>query len=248
MKKILFIVNLLASVGAASAATVLTQDFSAVSEMPEGWESKQYNGNNTPQFSFSEEKGAYIAYPWKKNALQTSSGDLGISSADGRVYSISFSLYAAGENGGQFFLSSDSYSLILGTSYSSNNGQYVGSVSSAATTQFCTFQSGTGTNPTVIDAFNVSGTMPAQTVSKDYTITLKGGLLSMSVTDGTNTYSADYAVAADFDFNNIGFYADGGAGNFGIKNISVTDNVPEPSAASLSLLGLAALAFRRRRA
>lgn len=259
MKNIIAITSLLAAGTALAnaATTVLETDFTSVSEMPEGWTSGQWNGWNTPHFSFSEEKGAYIAQDWKQNSLETV-----VDIQSGNAYSISFSTYVSdgAENGLMFYLSSDSYSIVFGTSYNSNSYISIGYLNEAVDTRtsngdtgsFVSFQTNTGKNPTVLKSSADDFFETDIKKSLDYTVSIEGGALSISVSNGTSVWnSGQVSIAEDFSFDSIGFILDGGSNNVGVKNI-VISSVPEPSAfgllAGAGALALAAARRRRRKA
>lgn len=243
-----FLTALLISAGvleAQAATTVLTTDFTTATAMPEGWTSGQWNGDNTPHYSFSAEKGAYVHWPWKQNYLRYAL-DSSISSSSGDVYSITFHTYASVKDQQTcFFLSSGDYSIVIGNSYNSNDEVYVGSLDSDITS-FVSFQS--GDSRTVITPFEgSSGSVINVGTSLNYSLTLSAGQLTMEVSDGSSTYSHTYAVHPEFSFDAVGFINDGSGGTTGIKDLTITQ-VPEPATAALDLLGLAGLALRRRRA
>ncbi len=230
------LITLMALAGVASANTLLSLNFTTVSDVPEGWTTGQWNGDNTPHYTFGE-NGAVVNYPWKQNFIETS---LDITSMG--AYDITYTLYNNDENtGNMFYLSSDSYSIIIGNSYTSNSEVYVGTLDSAVGAGFVCFQTGTGTNPTVLansEGFNVSGNIT-------YTLTLNGGNLELSaVSTSGSSWTTSLTGLTDVTFNKVGFINDGSTGCVGVKNISI---VPEPATATLSLLALASLAARRRR-
>ena len=234
MKKTL--ITLLALAGVASADTLLSLDFTTATDVPAGWTTGQWNGSNTPHYTFGE-NGATVYHPWKQNYIETA---VDITSTS--TYDITYTLYNSVEDtGNMFYLSSDSYSIVIGNSYNSNSEVYVGTLDSAVGAGFVCFQTGTGTNPTVLansTGFNVSGDIT-------YSLTLNGSDLSISATSTSgSTWSTTVSGLTATDFNKVGFIADGAGGTVGVKNISI---VPEPATATLSLLALAGLAARRRR-
>lgn len=235
----------------ASGATILETDFTKVTSLPNGWVTGQWNGSNTPHYSFGA-NGALVAHPWKQNSIsyQLDSNNKITASSD-TVYSISFTTYATTKDvQNLFYLSSDNYSIVLGNSYNSNTEVYVGSLNSSVGDSFISFQTGTGTQPAIITGDNTWGTGNQVNVGTnlDYSITLTAGLLEITVKEGTSTYTNSFIVPKDFSFDKIGFINDGNTNTSGIQNISITmQNIPEPSVATLGLFGLAGMLLRRRR-
>lgn len=248
MKKTL--IALMSVAGMAMAdTTLLSMDFTSLTgstdnNTPAGWTAGQWNGNdNTPYYNFGE-NGAVVGQPWKQNYLTTT---MNIASLGD--YKISFTLYNNGEDtGNMFFLSSDTYSIVMGNSYNSNSEIYVGTLAEAVGRDFVCFQTGTKINPTVLDnssGLNVSGDIA-------YTLTMKDGNMTITIGEETApTWSTTITGLEDVTFTKIGFMNDGGPGNSGVKKITITTPdtpaVPEPATATLSLLALAGLAARRRR-
>ena len=248
MKKSL--IALLALAGMAMADTTLLDiDFTTLTgstdaNTPAGWTAGQWNGTgNTPYYNFGT-NGATVGQPWKQNYLTT---NLDIASQG--EYSISFTLYNSGEDtGNMFFLSSESYSIVMGNSYNSNSEIYVGTLTEAVGSDYVCFQTGTKINPTVLansDGLNVSGDIT-------YTLTMLGGDMTIAATlSNGGTWSTTITGMKDVTFNKIGFLNDGAPGTSGVKGITITapetPAVPEPTTATLSLLALAGLAARRRR-
>ena len=248
MKKTLVTLMCLAGV-AMGEQTLLTMDFTALTGntddgLPTGWTAGQWNGNNnTPYYTFGE-NGAVVGQPWKQNYLTTNQNI-----ASQGEYTISFTLYNPTENtGNMFFLSSETYSIVIGNSYDSNSEIYVGTLGEAVGKDFVCFQQNTKINPTVIDnstGLNVSGNI-------SYTLTLLNGNMTVNATVGDGTsWSTTITGLEDVTFNKLGFITDGSAGGPGVKGITITapetPAVPEPTTATLSLLALAGLAARRRR-
>lgn len=238
----------------AQASTILVNtDFRTVTELPTHWTAGAWRSSSAPHYQFDSANGATVNNSWKQTHLDYSSSDFSLSSANKAPYSISFSTYASDKDQQSlFYLSSENYSIVIGNSYNGNASYIgnhevaVGTLSKSIGDAFISFQTGTGTNPAVIGAHSESSIDVS--VPLDYTLTLSSGLLQMSVTDGTNTFSSDYTIASDFSFDKIGFIHDGNSGTTGVKNISIsTASIPEPSTTSLSLLALAGLMFRRRR-
>ena len=241
MKKTLAALMILAGV-AMGAEPLLTMNFTALTgntndNTPAGWTAGQWNGsNNFPYYSFGE-NGAVVAQPWKQNYLTTT---LNLDSQG--AYDITFTLYNSGEDtGNMFFLSSDTYSIVIGNSYNSNSDIYVGSLSEAVGRDYVCFQTNTKINPTVLansTDLNVSGTI-------SYTLTMNGGNMTVdaALSNGA-TWSTTITGLEDVTFNKLGFMTDGAVGTAGVMNITV---IPEPATATLSLLALAGLAARRRR-
>ncbi|MBR5888269.1 MAG: PEP-CTERM sorting domain-containing protein [Akkermansia sp.] len=248
MKKSL--IALLALAGMAMADTTLLDiDFTTLTgstndNTPAGWTAGQWNGTgNTPYYNFGT-NGATVGQPWKQNYLTT---NLDIASQG--EYSISFTLYNSGEDtGNMFFLSSESYSIVMGNSYNSNSEIYVGTLTEAVGSDYVCFQTGTKINPTVLansDGLNVSGDIT-------YTLTMLGGDMTIAATlSNGGTWSTTITGMEDVTFDKIGFMNDGAPGTSGVKGITITTPetpaVPEPTTATLSLLALAGLAARRRR-
>ena len=248
MKKTLVALMSLAGVAMADE-TLLTMDFTALTgstnaDLPAGWTAGQWNGNgNTPYYNFGN-TGAVVGQSWKQNFLTTET-DI----ASQGEYTISFTLYNSVEDtGNMFFLSSETYSVVIGNSYNSNSEIYVGTLTEAVGRDYVCFQENTKINPTVLDnstGLNVSGSI-------SYTLTMLGGNMTVSATvaDGT-TWSTTVNGMADVTFDKLGFMNDGAPGTAGVKGISITTPgtpaIPEPTTATLSLLALAGLAARRRR-
>ena len=262
MKKTIVTLMLLSGVAMADT-TLLDMDFTALTgnsndNLPAGWATGQWNGANTPHFNFGD-NGAVVNHPWKQNYLYT---EIELSSqADA---TITFTLYNQNtENtGNMFYLSSDTYSLVIGNSYNdyakNDDGSlkvpveqcnkpgeiYVGYLDKAvgADSDFVNFQVGTKTNPTVISGstdFDASGTI-------EYTLTLSGGNMLIEATGSTgSSWSYSLEGMENVTFDTLGFIADGSPGTVGVQNVTVT--IPEPTTATLSLLALAGLAARRRR-
>ncbi len=249
MKKTL--IALMAVAGMAMADTTLLElDFTDLIgdsnyDLPAGWTAGQWNSYSSygPYYTFGA-NGATVGEPWKQNYLTTY---LDIDSQG--EYTISFTLYNDGEDtGNMFFLSSDSYSIVMGNSYNSNSEIYVGTLNEAVGRDYVCFQPGTKINPSILDnsyGLNVSGDIT-------YTLTMVDGDMTIfaTVADGY-TWSTTITGMEDVSFNKIGFMNDGPPIYAGVKNITVTaieaPAVPEPTTATLSLLALAGLAARRRR-
>ena len=254
-------ITLLALAGVAMGAeTLLTMDFTTLtghtgksdepSTLPEGWTAGYWQGANQPYYTFGE-NGAVVGNGWKQNYLTY---NLDIASQGD--YSITFTLYnGETDTNNVFFLSSDTYSIAMGNSYSSNANIYVGTLTGAVNFEsgkenFVSFQtisngSNTGfTIPTVVDQseeFSVSGDLT-------YTLTLSGGDMAIKVTNSAGkSYECTLEGMDNVTFDTIGFSTDASQYKAGIKNITVT-NIPEPATATLSLLALAGLCARRRRA
>ncbi|MBR5196070.1 MAG: PEP-CTERM sorting domain-containing protein [Akkermansia sp.] len=248
MKKTLAALMILAGV-AMGAEPLLTMDFTALTgntndNTPAGWTVGQYKGgNNTPFYNFGG-NGAEIAQPWKQNYLITS---LALDSQG--TYAITFTVKNGSEDtGNMFFLSSDTYSIVIGNSYNSNSEIYVGTLAEATGDAFASFQTDTGKNPTVLansTGLDVSGTI-------SYTLTMNGGNMTVdaALSNGAS-WNTTITGLEDVTFNKLGFMIDGAVGGASILGINVTAPespvVPEPATATLSLLALAGLAARRRR-
>ncbi len=242
MKKTIIALMALAGVAMADT-TLLDVDFTALTgntndNLPAGWTAGQWNGNgNTPYYNFGT-NGAVVGQPWKQNYLTT---ELDIDSM--AECTIDLTLYNSGEDtGNMFFLSSDTYSVVIGNSYNSNSEIYVGTLSEAVGRDYVCFQNNTKINPTVLDnstGLNVSGDIA-------YTLTMKDGNMTIAATlSNGSTWSTTITGMEDVTFTKIGFLNDGAPGTSGVKDITIT--VPEPTTATLSLLALAGLAARRRR-
>ena len=227
---------------ALGAEPMLTMDFTALTgstndNTPAGWTAGQWNGNgNIPYYNFGT-NGATVGQPWKQNYLTTT---LNLDSQG--AYDITFTLYNSVENtGNMFFLSSDTYSIVIGNSYDSNSDIYVGTLDEAVGRDFVCFQTNTKINPTVLA--NSSGLDVSGDIS--YTLTMNGGNMTVAATLSNGaTWSTTITGLEDVTFNKVGFMTDGSPGTAGVKNITV---IPEPATATLSLLALAGLAARRRR-
>ncbi len=245
------IIALMALSGASMAAPMLEMDFTKLSGyssdctideveytsvLPEGWTTGQWNGDNKPHYEFGS-NGAVVKQPWKQNYIET---NFDIDSQG--AYSITFKLYNSSENtGNMFYLSSDSYSIVMGNSYTSNSEIYVGTLGAAVGADFVCFQPGTKTNLTVLTnstGYDVSGTIT-------YTLTMNNGNMNIKAASTSGSeWSTTINGMQDVTFTKLGFIADGAPGAAGVKSITV---IPEPTTATLSLLALAGLAMRRRR-
>lgn len=247
MKNYIAIAALLAAGSAFANAdiTLLDQDFTALTgntndNMLAGWTAGQWNGvNNTPYYNFGE-NGATVGQPWKQNYLCT---ELDLDSQ--ATSTITFTLYNGSEDtGNMFYLSSDTYSIVIGNSYNSNSEIYIGTLSEAVGRDYVCFQPNTKINPTVLDSstgLNVAGNLT-------YTLTFNSGALNVAVTTSGATWNGTITSVEDVTFNSLGFMSDGAPGTAGVKNVLVT-TIPEPSTFGL-LAGLGALALvgtRRRR-
>ncbi len=233
---------------AVADTTLLDVDFTALTgstdnNTPAGWTAGQWQGsNNTPYYNFGE-TGATVGLPWRQNYLATE--ELEIDSMS--ECTIDLTLYNSTEDtGNMFFLSSDTYSIVIGNSYNSNSEIYVGTLSEAVGRDYVCFQTNTKINPTVLDnssGLNVSGNIA-------YTLTMKDGNMTIKATlSNGDTWSTTITGMEDVTFDKIGFLNDGNIGTTGVKGITITaPAVPEPTTATLSLLALAGLAARRRRA
>ena len=260
MKKTLYTAALLISTAVAFADGFST-DFS---EGQSDWVSGQWNGWNTPHFTYGE-NGAVVKHPWKQNTLSKEyTLDPSASS-----YSISFGTYATTNNQQVlFYLSSSTsdYSVLVGNSYNDNANVHVGylnqdviektSNTTVEGATFISFQS--GSNRAVATLFGADAISSGVSVGGNlsYTLTLSGTDLTVSVTDANSgQWSYAATIASGVTFDTIGFIVDGNAdanentSTVGVKNISVasTPAVPEPATATLSLLALAGLCARRRR-
>ncbi len=248
MKKTITALMVLAGMAMADT-TLLDMDFTALTgntndNTPAGWTAGQWNGNgNVPYYNFGE-NGAVVGQPWKQNYLTTEQ-----TVASQGAYTITFTLYNNGEDtGNMFFLSSDTYSIVMGNSYNSNSDIYVGTLGEAVGRDYVCFQTGTKINPTVLDnstGLNVSGNIT-------YTLTMLDGDMTIAATlSNGSTWSTTITGMEDVTFNKIGFMNDGSPDTAGVKGITITapetPAVPEPTTATLSLLALAGLAARRRR-
>ena len=250
------LIALMAVAGMAMADTLLEIDFTSLGESstdtntPAGWTAGQWNGtNNTPYYNFGY-TGAVVGQPWKQNYLTT---NLDLTSQGS--HSISFTLYNNNteDTGNMFFLSSDTYSIVIGNSYNSNSDIYVGTLSEAVGRDFVCFQPGTKINPTVLDnssGLDVSGIISYTLVMKDGNMTIYANLFSTTYED-RGYWSTTITGMEDVTFNKLGFITDGDVNQAGVFGLSVTTSqapaVPEPTTATLSLLALAGLAARRRR-
>ena len=256
MKKTL--IALMAVAGMAVADTLLEIDFTSLGESstdtdtPAGWTAGQWNGtNNTPYYIFGS-TGAVVGQTWKQNYLTT---ELDLTSQGS--HSISFTLYNNNteDTGNMFFLSSDTYSIVIGNSYTSNSDIYVGTLNEAVGRDFVCFQTGTKINPTVLDnssGLDVGGIISYHLAMKDGNMTIYANLSSTTYED-RGYWSTTITGMEDVTFNKLGFITDGDSRSAGVFGISVTTSqapapsVPEPTTAALSLLALAGLAARRRR-
>ena len=254
MKKYITVAALLAAGTVfASATTLLSTDFTQGASSD--WTSGQWNGWNEPHFSYGE-NGAIIAQPWKQNTLSTN-----IEIDADKSYTINFTTYANGtENQIMFYLSSNSYSFLIGNSYKSNPNIAVGYVNQSVKLRtedttvegasLITFQGSNPSNPdsrVVATAYNestLSGFSPIDCVLK-----YSYGTIEVSITQGSTQWaSGEIEIGENISFDQIGFIFDGSPGSAGIQSISIKA-IPEPSAFGL-LAGLGALALvgtRRRR-
>ena len=249
MKKTLITLMTLAGVAFGADDTLFSMDFTALTgstndNLPADWSAGQWNGSgNVPYYNFGV-NGAVVGQPWKQNYLTT---NFDIESQG--AYTITFTLYNSVEDtGNMFFLSSDSYSIVMGNSYNSNSEIYVGTLTEAVGRDYVCFQTNTKINPTVID--NSTGLDVSGNIS--YTLTMQGGNMTINATVGNGTtWSTTITGMEDVTFDKIGFLTDGSNSTAGVKGITITapssPSVPEPATATLSLLALAGLAARRRR-
>jgi hypothetical protein len=154
---------------------------------------------------------------WSLNYAYTS-----VSLSNSKKYIIKYETYKSNTNDKDvnctFYLSSSSYSVCIGNSYTDNQNIYVGELGSAAHGYSVSFQSGTGKNPTVLKTYNKVDV--AKKLS--YTLYLEGTSLTGTVTDGTNTDNIDVTLTNNsYAFTNIGFVLDAGANNVGITKLEV---------------------------
>ena len=252
MKKTL--ITLLALAGMASAGTILDADFTTGSQ-PEGWDTAVLKGTHTPHFTWND-NGALINGNWTVPALST---DVNLTSDE--KYVITFNVYSDGrENQNVFYLSSDTYSIVIGNSYNDHAWTSVGTYDGALEGVRVSFQKSddSTTTPTTILATSPhNATNGVQTDEGElnvhsnlsYTLTLSSGSLTVKVTDSQSTpmtWETTVDIADDFAFSSIGWVVDGQGAAVGIKDVNIAI-VPEPATATLSLLALAGLAARRRR-
>lgn len=189
-----------------------------------------------------------------EHAITLNSADL----AAGETYKIVYTTHANGnETANVFFLSSANGSVAVGNSYNNtekntsdgaNKVVHFGYFDAATAGTFPCFQTNTGNNPTSALTCNSNGVDVYSSLT--YTITLTQTTISGTVTDGAKTGTFSATLEDGYNFNTLGFSLDGGAGNTGVKDITITkfSAIPEPTTATLSLLALAGLAARRRRA
>ena len=243
MKKTITI--LCAVVGAylsvAGASTVQETDFTAYSgsTLPEGWLSGQWQGNNTPHFLLSAEKGAYVNYGWKQNYLYT---QVLLNSQTDAV--ITFTVWNNTANtGNMFYLSSEQYSIIIGNSYTDYANVYVGTDNAAVGSEFISFQNGK-IQTTLAHSENLS-----VVGNLNYTLTLNAGQLDILVQNGESSWNYTLDNIPDADFTTLGFIVDAAAGAASVKNVemTLTPLIPEPTSSSLGILALVTLLTRRRR-
>ena len=262
-------ITLLALAGVAGAvetgASILEQDFTIQTSLPTGWtETNMKSDLEAPLFTWDGD-GAVNRYNWTTVSMST---EVDIDSSylnSTQKYLITFDTFATGnETHNLFYLSSSSYSIVIGNSYNTNAYVSVGTINAEAEGDRITFQdpsnmdstdAGTVTSVTASKSSYSNGQNGVQTAGGEldvhnplsYTLTLSAGKLDVSVTDiNGQTWSDSITINDSFEFDSLGFVVDGSGGNAGVKNISVTV-VPEPTTATLSLLALAGLAARRRR-
>ena len=212
---------------------LLEQNFTAVSALPEGWTSGQWNSWNTPHFNFSADKGVTVAQAWKQNSLQKA---ITLKAADG--FNVNFTTYSTtADKGCIFYMSSADYSIVMGQSYNSNAYVSVGYLESGVITReenatvegakMLSFQSGTHAIPTLFDATATSNNSDLNHAgSLTYDIIVNGTSLSVTVTDGSVTWSDSFTIQSGITFDKIGFVLDGSPDTVGIKNITISTKSP----------------------
>lgn len=239
MKKTMITLAALSSL--ASAEVLLDTDFTTATSAPTGWTEGSWNKAHTPYYNYTE-LGAANRYSWEQNHL-----DYAITLSSGQTYTIEFEMVSKGEVGNMFYLTSSSYTILMGQSYGSNKCVSVGTKNNWDG-QFICFQEARDNRPETVMATSSDYAFGGQEnpVTLSYEVTLSAGKMTVIVTDGTTEWnSGELAIADDFTFTGIGFINDASAGNSITKNIKIT--TPEPATATLSLLALAGLAARRRR-
>ena len=269
MKNYITVAALLAAGTAFANAdvTLLDKTFTSYADwaaaQEDGWSQKKTSGgNHGKDAAISDTLG--LTTPagggaWTQTKVAhdlDSSIDLG---TDGK-YTITYTAAKGAENAAlQFALVGTDYSIVVGSSYSSDPGLYAGIVGDAnvltSTTTWYTFQETSGNAKKIINRETISEG-PIVNTELTYTLTLTTSAsgddtLTVSATNGTNSYSGKYTFSSDAELTAVGFMFEGGTDiGQSVKNVSVVSSaIPEPSAFGL-LAGLGALALvasRRRR-
>lgn len=235
------IIALVALSGLASAEVILSTDFTSVSSTPDGWTEGQWNGSYFPCYDYTD-LGASINYSWKQNHL-----DHAVTLTSNETYTIEFEMVNKAQGGNMFYLTSSTYSILIGQAYDANPGVSVGTLAGPMDKFVCF--NGNPNRPDVVLAKspNYAWGTAAAPVTMSYTVTISAGELTVSVTNGTTSWdSGKLSIADDFQFTGVGFINDADAGCSITKSITIT-GTPEPATATLSLLALAGLCARRRR-
>lgn len=202
----------------AEAGELLSTDFTSVTSLPEGWTATH---GTRADVSYDSTKGAYVTN-WNKNTLYTS-----LTTHPKMKTSIHLETYAnnAADINAVIALGSDSYSIMIGNSYSNHPKIQIGSFNESVNGTYLSFKSADGkapSNPTEL------ATSTEITISKSltYDLELFGTSLTGTVTDGTNTKEISYTLPAATSFTHIGFSLDGANGTVGIKKVTVSETAP----------------------
>ena len=211
---------------------LVSQNFTEVTTVPAGWTTGQWrDGWNLPHFTYSAEKGASPGVDWKRNSLQKA-----VTLQPTNKYQITFSTYSnVADKACIFYMSSDDYSVVMGQSYTSNAYVSVGYLESSVITReenesvagarMPSFETNSEfAVPTLFDETAKSeGSALNNAASLTYEVILDGTYLSVTVTDGSATWSDEFTIRENVTFDTIGFVLDGAAGSVGIKDITIQE-------------------------
>lgn len=241
----------------SSAATMLNTDFTGYADydaaIADGWSQTTRNGRED-DLIISATNGLQ-APGWKQSTFNKAlTGTVDLSTDN--VYTISYrQLASVGDSARQFALTSATSSLVIGGSYNTNAGLYIGDAATNVLTSadWWSFQSDSG-NPTIETDDTVSSTYLGSTW-QNYEIVIAASstgnnTLTLNVTTDGGTLGDvvsghTYSFASSDVYDGAGFMLESGDPT-AFSNVSITA-VPEPSSTALLGLGGLALILRRRK-